>query len=279
MKDFEIIKKLVGEKITKAELEYVDCYVQKNMGLFIPSIGACGYAVRQKHTHPSYMVIICFYDAKVKATHYPAEIYSPGIPHDDSDDKHFYCLLINKDFFESQYRLYTDEPAYFAPQKFEICTDILKTLNTFAFEYSKAMMNSDITLGAQATIVTHWIIRSILGENLDMRAVSSEYSVARAQHYIEQHFPEKITSDDLAKLGYMSVSSLNRKFRTETGKTPIEYLIDVRIEHSKALLRRQNIPITEIAVRCGFSSSSHFSSCFAGRIGITPSEYQLKYIE
>ncbi len=279
MKDFQIIKKLVGEKVTKAELEHVDCYVEKNMGLFIPSTGACGYAARQKHTHPSYMIVIYFYDTKAKASHYPAEIYSPEIPHNDSDDKHYYCLLINKDFFESQYRLYTDEPAYFAPQKFEICTDILKTLNTFAFEYSKAMMNSDITLGAQATIVTHWIIRSILGETLDMRAVSSEYSVARTQHYIEQHFSEKITADDLAKLGYMSVSSLNRKFKSETGKTPIEYLIDVRIEHSKALLRRQNIPITEIAVRCGFSSSSHFSSCFASHTGVTPSEYQLKYVE
>lgn len=50
-----------------------------------------------------------------------------------------------------------------------------------AFEYNKSMMNSDITLEAQATVITHWIIRSILGETLDMRAVSSDYSVARAQ--------------------------------------------------------------------------------------------------
>jgi transcriptional regulator GlxA family with amidase domain len=138
--------------------------------------------------------------------------------------------------------------------------------------------NSDITLGAQATIVTHWIIRSILGETLDMRAVSSEYSVARTQHYIEQHFSEKITADDLAKLGYMSVSSLNRKFKSETGKTPIEYLIDVRIEHSKALLRRQNIPITEIAVRCGFRAARIFPRA-CPLTGVTPSEYQLKYVE
>ena len=112
-----------------------------------------------------------------------------------------------------------------------------------------------------------------------MRVISSDYSVARAQHYMEQHYPEKITVKELAGLGYMSVSSLNRKFKAETGRTPMEYLIELRIENSKKLPRRKNISMADIAVRCGFSTGAHFSACFYKHTGRTPSEYQASYIE
>ena len=110
------------------------------------------------------------------------------------------------------------------------------------------------------TIITHWIIRSILGENMDMRSISSNYIVARAQHYIEEHFNENITVSQLAQLGHMSDSNFNRMFKKETAQTPIEYLIIIRVQKSKTLLRRKDIPITEIAMRCGFGSSAHFAN-------------------
>lgn len=279
MRDFELIKNLIGETVSESDLKFVDCYVQKKLGLFIPTCGSCGYAMRENHSHPAYMAVIDFSDTREKANHYTAGIFPPDFPHNDRENLHYYCVMIDRDFFESQYSLYSGAPKITVPIKFEMCSDILKALNTFAFEYSKSMANSDITLDAQATIITHWIIRSVLGETLDMRAVSSDYSIARAQHYIEHHFPEKITVADLAALGYMSVSSLNRKFRSEVGKTPAEYLTEVRINHAKTLLRRKNISVTEIALRCGFGSGAHFSSCFIKHMGITPSEYQSRYID
>lgn len=278
MRDFELVKSLVGTSVTEAELKNVDCYVQKKLGLFIPSMGNCGYAARANHTHPAYMVVIYFSDS-AKCYHYPACIFSPDIPHNDQNTGNYYCLMIDREYFESQYGLYSDVLPCFHQTQFEICSDILKTLNIFAFEYSKCMMNSNITLDAQATVITHWIIRSILGQTLDMRAISSDYSVARAQHYIEQHFAEKITVSDLSKLGHLSAASLNRKFKVEVGKTPIEYLIQLRIERAKTLLRRKNIAITDIALRCGFSSNSHFTACFVKNTNTTPSEYQSKYID
>lgn len=279
MKDFAIIKKLIGESVTKEQLFAVDCYIHKKLGLFIPSMGECGYAQKYDHAHPSYMIIIYFSDTESKINQYPAKIYSPEVPHSDSEDLHYYCILIDKNYFEQQYRLYADNIPEFTPLNFKMCSDILKTLNTFAFEYSKSMKNMNITLEAQATIITHWIIRSILGETLDMRAVSADYSIARAQNYMEQHYAEKITSETLADLGYISVSSLNRKFKLETGKTPAQYLIELRIKKAKIMLRRKNIPLTDIALQCGFSSSAHFSTSFISHTSITPSEYRKKYID
>lgn len=279
MKDFEVIQKLVGENIQEEDLRYVDCYVEKRLGLFIPVTGACGYASQLDHIHPSYMIVICFPEGDEQKNQFPAYVLSPDMTHNDDTTSHYYCLMIDREFFESQYLLYEENVPVFTATEFRICRDILKALNTFAFEYSKGMKNAGITLAAQATVLTHWVIRSILGETLDTRAVSADYSVARAQQYIEKRYAERITVMDLASLGYMSGSSLNRRFRGEFGKSPIEYLIWVRVERAKLLLRRRDISVTDIALRCGFSSGAHFSSCFVKSEGISPTDYQAKYVD
>jgi len=286
MEDFDLVKSLIGESVIEEDLKYVDCYIHNELGLFIPCVGPCQYAIRPSHIHPSYMFIITFSrdlsiepSIEIKETHYLATVLSPNIPHEEQEDSfsHYYCILINKEYFEEQYRMYTDEIPEFNWKQFAMCHDILKTLNSFAFEYSKKMQNADITLEAQTTLITHWLIRSILGENYDMRAISSNYAVARTEHYIEQHFCENITVKQLAELGNMSSSSFNRIFKKETNLTPVEYLIEVRIEKAKKLLRRKEIPITEIAMRCGFNSSAHFSSSFSRLFNTTPSEYRNSY--
>lgn len=284
MKNFEQIKALVGEKVTKSDLQYVDCYVLDRFGLFIPSLGACGYASRQQHSHPSYMFTLIFGEEEnpspipIKENQYLGMVMSPEVPHNDFESIHYYCILIEKEYFEREYKLYEKEIPHFSCQYFGICHDILHALNTFVFEYSKNMKNADITLEAQANIITHWLIRSIIGETYDMRAVSANYSVARAQQYMEVHFQEKITVENLAKLGNLSVSGFNRTFKREIGETPMEYLIALRLEQAKKLLRRKEVPITEIALRCGFNSSAHFSASFRKYYEVTPTQYRKKYI-
>lgn len=285
MKDFSIIKSLVGETLKEDDLKYVDCFTTEKIGLFIPSTGKCQYAQRNNHTHPSYMVVIIFSKDAINAefetrkNHYPMMVTSPCVPHCDITDENinYYCVLINKNYFEEQFLLYTDHIPVYNEKQFMLCRDILKALNTFAFEYGKNMPNSSITLCAQATIITHWIIRSILGENLNMRSISADFSIARAQHYIEQNFCEELTVERLAELLRISPSNFNRIFKKEVGLTPIEYLIEVRIEKSKTLLRRKDIPIIEVAERCGFGSSSHFSTSFKRLTKTTPSEYRNSY--
>ena len=279
MENFDMIKKLVGSSVTEDDLKFTDCFVRPQLGLFIPAAGPCGYAQKKDHTHPSYIAVIFFDEKSDGQYHYPAQITSPDIPHSDAAGRHYYCILIDKDYFESRFKMYSEAVPVYKEHSFEICSDILKSLNLFAFEYSKHMANSDVTLDAQSEIITHWIIRSIFGESLDMRAVSDDYSVARAQHYMERHFSENITVAQLAGLGYISPSSFARRFKKETGITPIEYLIGIRINRAKLLLKRKELSMTEIAYRCGFGSSAYFSSRFQEMLGVTPTEYRDKYID
>lgn len=286
MEQFEVVKSLVGYDVTEEDLKYVDCYVHNKMGLFIPSTGPCQYAMKQNHKHPAYMFLIAFSseelpiqaNIKIEENQFFATVLSPEIPHNDEFMSHYYCIMLEKDYFEEQYKLYTEEKPNFIWKQFAMCHDILHALNTFIFEYSKKMQNSMITLEAQTTIITHWLIRSILGENYDMRAVSTNYAIARAEHYMEIHYSEKITVKFLAELGNISVSSFNRIFKKETKLTPMEYLMKIRLEKSRKLLRRKQIPITEIAMRCGFHSSSHFSSSFNKAYNTTPTQYREHYM-
>lgn len=272
-----LIENLVGEA-SDFNSSMFDCYVREKFGIFIPIFDD---VEKQSavHKHLAYEIIINFEKDSDKPRHYWAEITSPNVIHDRNQCMHCYSIFIEKTYFESRFKMYEPDIPIFKGKSFEFCSDILKALNTFVFEYSKSMMNSDITLDAQTEIITHWLIRSLFGETLDMRAVSDDYSLARAQHYIEQHYMENVTVEKLANLGYMSKTTFNRHFKSEIGITPIEYLIEVRIKMAKLMLKRKDNKLTDVAMRCGFGSSAYFSSCFLKYVGITPSEYRDKYAD
>lgn len=288
MKDLDVIRSLIGSDVPEDNLTHMEYYVNNKLGLFIPDIEVCNHTLYKNYDFPSYMIVIYFdnEDNKIKTNvelkkrHYLAEITSPNVTNSkvSIDDVCYYLIMINQTYFEQQYKMYEESVPKFCRTQFSICTDILKTMNTFAFEYSKGMKNSQITLDAQSTIITHWIIRSILGETLDVRSISSNYTVGRVQQYVERHYGENITVERLAKLCFISESTLNRLFKQELGLTPFEYLIETRVTKAKIMLMRKDVSITDISLRCGFNSNSHFATCFKSIIGISPSEYRKKLI-
>ncbi len=277
IKNSSTMKNLVGDA-TEFDTAQFDCYVRDKMGIFIPIFDFFEHQFI-KHNHLAYEIIVNFDIDFDHPKHYWATITSPNIIHNKNQSLHCYLIFIEKEYFEKRFLMYAEEIPVFDGKQFEVCSDVLKALNTFVFECSKNMMNSDVTLEAQTEIITHWLIRSIFGETLDMRVISSDYSVARAQHYMEQHYMDNITVEKLANLGYMSKTSFNRRFKKEIGITPIEYLIEVRIKMAKLMLKRKENQMTEIAMRCGFGSSAHFSSCFQKHVGLTPSEYRDRYMD
>ena len=61
---------------------------------------------------------------------------------------------------------------------------------------------------------------------------------------------------------------------TSVSYTHLDYLIQVRIDHAKRLLKDTTKNISEIAELCGYSDARHFSRLFAKRVGIKPQEYR-----
>lgn len=101
---------------------------------------------------------------------------------------------------------------------------------------------------------------------------SRECSIAR--RYIENHFKENITLDDLAAAAHVSKYYLAHAFSREYGVSPISYLLSCRIQESLYLLSKTQMPLSQISVTLGFSSPSYFSQSFRRLQGISPMEYR-----
>lgn len=92
--------------------------------------------------------------------------------------------------------------------------------------------------------------------------------------YIHRHYAEKITLEQIAASAIISERECLRCFRSCIRKTPFEYLMDYRIQAAEKLLRTTTLPITEIAIQCGFSNSAYFAKMFRELRNVTPSQYR-----
>lgn len=92
--------------------------------------------------------------------------------------------------------------------------------------------------------------------------------------YIDAHFSEPITPVICAEQLGMSYSMYARCFKSVTGKSFKEYLTDIRMQKAEKMLITNNIPITDIAFMCGYSTSSHFIKEFRKRKDISPLKFR-----
>ena len=101
---------------------------------------------------------------------------------------------------------------------------------------------------------------------------SRECGIVR--RYIDEHFKESITLDQLAELAHINKYYLVHAFRKTYGTSPINYLISRRIQESRFLLTNSNHSLSQIARILGFSSLSYFSQSFHRAEGVSPMEYR-----
>lgn len=91
--------------------------------------------------------------------------------------------------------------------------------------------------------------------------------------FLEEHFTETISLEELCSLVGLSKSSLLRSFTKSKGMTPYRYLQSVRINAARKLLEQGN-SLIDTALKTGFSDQSHFSKFFNMFIGLTPGSYR-----
>lgn len=106
-----------------------------------------------------------------------------------------------------------------------------------------------------------------------MDNVSIYKRIERIIDYIHKNYNKKISVPDLSKQCGVSNSYFIREFSKYTGVSPMQYIIDIRINNAKKLLLLQEHSIKEIAAIVGFNDEMYFSKQFKKNIGISPSEY------
>lgn len=109
----------------------------------------------------------------------------------------------------------------------------------------------------------------------EFKSPNKKYVVQQIMKYMENHYKEKISLDQIAENMYLSPFYISKLFKSETGDTPINYLISLRMEKAKELLdQNSTLSIQEAAAAVGYEDAYHFSKLFKKYYGLSPLYYK-----
>jgi AraC-like DNA-binding protein len=108
----------------------------------------------------------------------------------------------------------------------------------------------------------------------DRKQLMSRYNLSSILDFINSNLEKKITVEHLAAKMFVSKDHFSRIFLEMMGLRPLEYITRKRIERSQMLLLSTNDGLEQIALKCGFSSTSHLSRHFKKHLSISPGGYR-----
>jgi|GEM_PF-3362810 len=103
---------------------------------------------------------------------------------------------------------------------------------------------------------------------------ANHYLVKKAMDWIQQHYAKDISLLTLGEQLHVNPNYLGRLFKKETGMNFTDYLVRVRMEHAKRLLKQTTLRIYEIAHEIGYEDNAYFSRLFKALHAVTPNEYR-----
>jgi AraC family transcriptional regulator len=100
------------------------------------------------------------------------------------------------------------------------------------------------------------------------------YKLRRVKEFIDEHLDDDLGLNDIASVAGLSPYHFTRAFRKSTGKTPLQYLMQHRLERAKELLAQPGLPIVEVGLSTGFKNQSHFTTLFRKYTKFTPKAWR-----
>lgn len=107
------------------------------------------------------------------------------------------------------------------------------------------------------------------------RKLSFASSIGDACDELAARFDENIDLEDLSRRHGMSYPLFRRLFKAQTGFSPHAYVLEMRLNRAKVLLRETSLSVEDIGTSVGFSSLAYFSAAFQKRLGVAPSSMRV----
>lgn len=152
-------------------------------------------------------------------------------------------------------------------------------------EKSSRQIGYDLMIKTLVMEIIVMILRSENSSQLEISSLSLKETDREKQvvvnnivYFIETHHTEDISLEILAETLYISPTYISKVFKEETGDSPINYLIKVRLNRAKQLLETQQTTVKEVAEMVGYQDAYHFSKLFKKHYGQSPSELIKKEI-
>ena len=197
-----------------------------------------------------------------------------------------YCVMlffINDKFIK---RFITENPSFKRElnhqkehnQIFDITTnDVFKTLIESIFHYLKQgeEIPKELVEIKFKELLFNIVLNSNNNELLLFFNSITQNTKTNIENIMIENFQYDLKIADFAKLCGKSLSSFKREFKECFNTTPSRWLIDKRLEHSKALLLGTNLTVSEIGYECGFKNISHFIQAFKKKVNLTPNKFKV----
>jgi len=148
-------------------------------------------------------------------------------------------------------------------------------INTMFFEQKSKELGYEIVIKNKLEELIVYLSREY--SKLKSREAISLIRIGSVIEYLEANFCDEINLVKLAEMCHMSLRNFQRVFKKATGQSPIDFLIHIRLQKSKLLLRESDLQITDIAYKSGFNEYNYYSRKFKKSMGVTPLKYRMRF--
>lgn len=169
----------------------------------------------------------------------------------------------------------------FKPRLFFFNSAIWETVQKLKAEIDQDQAGGHFYAEALGSVLCHELMRlngsgplPPAGQGSGQAGGLAEWQKKRLTDYIEAHLDQAISIAAMAEIVRLSPYHFARAFKRSFGVPPHRYHMMQRIEATKILLGKTSVPVTEIALRLGFSETSSFTAGFRRLTGVSPSEYR-----
>lgn len=138
---------------------------------------------------------------------------------------------------------------------------------------SQFSTNQAVGDAEQSRILYNILCRLIAGAQSTPLSETKE-PVQKAVALIQRHLGEDLSLKRLSAAVHLSTSQLIRLFRAEMQHSPHEYIVLMRIDRAKHLLKTTSLPIKSIAAEIGYKTESSFTAAFTDRVGLSPRRFR-----
>ncbi len=148
------------------------------------------------------------------------------------------------------------------------------------------MLFDQLSSGSEdAEAVCHYLMLALLRKVLTLTSNVHERPVPeqavlgrRIKEYIDQHYAEPVTLQDIGEALYLSPYYVSHVFKEMSGYSPMQYLLRRRIGEAQTLLITTELPVGQISELVGYETQSYFNLQFTKHVGMPPSKYRKNYI-
>jgi len=184
----------------------------------------------------------------------------------------YICIIVPPEFLGNNHVIF--ESVFYDENAWKYVDEIYRMYEDFSG------VNA-LGIKANVYLLLKYLIENHITESLDETIYNNRlkklYAVNKVIDYINKNYAEEITTNKLAEMLHISEGHFCNVFKSATGSSANEYIMNVRVKKAKRLLIYTDMNITEISNSCGFNDPNYFARVFKKRLDRTPKQFRLEF--